>query len=376
MRAAEALARHPRAEEHAAEIAHHWYSAGPAGESSQAIAWARRAGDRAMRALAYEEAERLYRIALAALEWNDAPEPEVEAELRLALGEALKCAGDVEKAKETFSRAADLARELGSAELLTRAALGFAPRITYATQPEPDARVTRLLEEAITAWHGQDSGLHARALARRALAGLFGDVDQVHDFAERGLAMARRVGDVTTLRRVLATWLMLPHRDRHLRLSYATELVALAEDAADPETLAEGRLWRALGLLEHGDAAAMRAELHALSRLVAELRQPVWSWRINVLEACRAILDGRLQDAATRAHAALAAGQECLPYAAPVYFVGQMMIIGLLAGDPEPYATQYRTVFEGHPMYLALSPLYGSTPSSEISMPRGSSSSD
>src|SRR5262249_26324521 len=58
-------AAHP--EPHLAELAHHFSLALPAAASGKAVEYARRAGDQAMQQLAYEEAARLYQLALAAL---------------------------------------------------------------------------------------------------------------------------------------------------------------------------------------------------------------------------------------------------------------------------------------------------------------------
>ena len=52
---------------HLAEIAHHFLVAAPAADAEKAVDFARRAGDRASRLLAREEAARLYELALAAL---------------------------------------------------------------------------------------------------------------------------------------------------------------------------------------------------------------------------------------------------------------------------------------------------------------------
>src|SRR5262249_28929682 len=54
--AARALAADPRAEQVAQEIAHHWHAAGPGGEPAEAVAWARRAAERAAAMLAFEDA--------------------------------------------------------------------------------------------------------------------------------------------------------------------------------------------------------------------------------------------------------------------------------------------------------------------------------
>ena len=56
------------AEPHLAELAHHFFEATPGGDARKALEYAKRAGERAVRLLAYEEAARLYGLALQALE--------------------------------------------------------------------------------------------------------------------------------------------------------------------------------------------------------------------------------------------------------------------------------------------------------------------
>ena len=55
---------------HLAELAHHSFEAALGGDPDKAIEYARRAGDQAAAALAYEEAARLYQMGLEALELN------------------------------------------------------------------------------------------------------------------------------------------------------------------------------------------------------------------------------------------------------------------------------------------------------------------
>ena len=126
-RIAEALAVDPVAEERATEIAAHWIAAGEGGVPEQAVAWARRAGDRATRLLAHEEAARLYQSALTAYGWGTA-DPALHAEILLALGEAHKRAGERDKAKDAFRRTIVLAREQGSSALFTPRSAGACSR--------------------------------------------------------------------------------------------------------------------------------------------------------------------------------------------------------------------------------------------------------
>lgn len=116
--------------------------------------------------------------------------------------------------------------------------------MAFAEQPQTDPAVVRLLEEAIEAWEGRDSGLHACALVRLALARLFGDPQRNSVLADRAIAMARRVDEPEALRYVLAGTVagLLGPLDPSVRLALATELVQLAEDAGDLQSLAVARL--------------------------------------------------------------------------------------------------------------------------------------
>ena len=86
-----------------AELAHHYVEASRGGDSEAdaaqgstaelAVQYARDAGDLALRSLAYEEAARLYRMALAVLELHAPGDPERRIEMLLRLGEAEARAG-------------------------------------------------------------------------------------------------------------------------------------------------------------------------------------------------------------------------------------------------------------------------------------------
>jgi len=357
-RAARALAADPRGGD-AAAIAHHWVAAGPAGEPAEAVAWTRRAGDEALRVLAYEEAAQWYGRGLTALGWAGNDQPEVHAELLLGLGEALKRAGTSAEAKAAFEQAAAIGRATGSAELLTRAALGYAPAVSYAEQPAPDPAVVALLEEAIAAWEGRETSSHARALARLGHSLFFGDVERRDAALLAAEDMARRLGDESALRLAITAILMTPagHHDCGARLALSTELIRLADPARDLEALALGRFYRCAHLMEHGDAVVADAEIPAVSRLAAELRQPVWQWYAASLRVMPALRDGRFPEAEQAARDALEIGQAALPYAAPGYFIGHMLVSRILQGGPDDFTREYRSAFGLHPDPRSLVPL-------------------
>jgi predicted ATPase len=117
---------------HLAELAHHFFEAAPLGDVATAIDYACRAAEAAAGSLAYEEAARLYGMALMALELDEATEGGLVTELLRAEGDALARAGDLAGARETFFRAATSARRMGDARQLGRAALGYGGRFQWA----------------------------------------------------------------------------------------------------------------------------------------------------------------------------------------------------------------------------------------------------
>ena len=108
---------------HLAELAHHFVEAAAVGGAGKAVGYAERAGRRAMALLAYEEAARLFRMALAALGLARPPgEDQARCRLLVALGDALTRMGERQAAREELRLAASLARQYAMAEELGRAA--------------------------------------------------------------------------------------------------------------------------------------------------------------------------------------------------------------------------------------------------------------
>ena len=135
---------------------------------ARAVDYAARAAERAVAELAYEEAARLYEMAVTAHELQPGADARVRCELLLGLAAAQASANDMISAKETFVRAADIARGGGMAEQLARAALGYGGSIV--ALPADDARIVPLLEEALAAVGENGGVLRARLLARLACA--------------------------------------------------------------------------------------------------------------------------------------------------------------------------------------------------------------
>ena len=232
----QAYARAP--EEHAADLAHHLYQAGSAADAEKTVRYLTLAGQRALAAVAYEEGARLYRMALQALDLKEKPDEGQRCELLLALGEAQNKAGERDKAGEAFYQTAGIAREMGAAELLARAALGRGGRYLLGEiDLANDALLVPLLEEALNALGEQDNVLRARLLALLAALIHEGSPERGASLSQEGVEMARRIGDPAALAHALAGRQDAVWRPDNLeeRLTIATEIVRLAEEVGDKE---------------------------------------------------------------------------------------------------------------------------------------------
>jgi len=304
---------------HLAELAHHFFLAAPGGHGGRVVSYAERAGQRAIALLAYEEAARLFRMALAALGPGQSPEEDLaRCRLLLALGDALTRTGEREAAKDELRRAAGIARQHGMAEELGRAALAYTGRFTF-ERGASDRQVITLLEEARAMLADtEDAGpVRARVLARLAAA--------LRDQPDRGprdalsreaVALARTFNDPPTLAYALAGRGAALHGpdDPAERLAIAEELRAVARAAQDKEREQEGEEHRALVFLETGRIAEYRQALEAMQRLAAELGEPSARWHASTPQASLALLEGRFADAEALVESALRAGSSSEPW--------------------------------------------------------------
>jgi DNA-binding SARP family transcriptional activator/tetratricopeptide (TPR) repeat protein len=309
---------------HLGELAHHYAEAAPAGDVERAITYARRAGDRAADLLAFEEAARLYLLAIGLIDGGDFGEKVQLCELLIALGDVQARAGDMPSARESFLHASELADEVCSSELLARAALGYGGRFLF-TRAAEDDRVVPLLERARTALPHRDSPLRVRVLTRLGNAVSQQDPVLSQTLTGEALQMARRLGDPATRRFAIAGWLWATRAPTDLDQRWA--LTAELIDARDKEVAFEGHALRSIILLARGDIPAIRREFELMRGLAGELGQPSQRWWIAAHEAALALLEGRLTDAETAVERARQLGDRAQSYDAANYHHLQRFVL-------------------------------------------------
>ncbi|HYD50035.1 MAG TPA: AAA family ATPase, partial [Terriglobales bacterium] len=326
---------------HLAEMAHHFAEAAGAGEAVEAVHYCQRAGDHALTLLAYEEAARHYRRALACLELrpqDSTRHAEQRCQLLLSLGDAQWGAGELAAMRATFQAAAQTAEALPPQQrgaLLARAALGLGGRQQRA-HVAYDAAVVTLLEAAEATLPRHDSALRARVLARLAYA-LYaqpGSATRRQALCREAVAMARRAGDPHTLRWVLNDWRWALWGPDNLadRLRIADELIGMAERLGDRELLLTEHAWRLVDHLELGDIAAVRAELQVFTELADEIRLPWYHWYVSRFAALLATLEGRFAEAERLAADGLATAQRVQHQDSFLIYATQMMTVRVEQG--------------------------------------------
>ena len=228
----------------------------------------------------------------------------------LGLGEAHSKASEFDESRSAFQAAADLARAAGLGEHLARAALGLGRG--WIEQGTADPAIIAVLEEALTALPEADSAVRARLLGRLAMELHFSNQpDRCQALARQGVALARRLGDPSTLAFALNAhhWAQRGQDEVPELLAMADEIIHHAEASAELELALQGHSWRLVDLLELGQTETIDDEIAACASLADRLRQPFYRSWVAGLHPMRALMQGRFDDAERLARDALAAAE-------------------------------------------------------------------
>ncbi|HEY3139575.1 MAG TPA: AAA family ATPase [Acidimicrobiales bacterium] len=274
-----------------ADIAHHTLAAVPLVDPERAVVAGRRAADAARRAVAYDDAARLYEAVLPL-----APPDRGRCELLLELADARMRAGDVAAAQERCIEATELARALDQSDLVVAAALVYDDANWRAALHGGVAG--ELLRAALPLASDPGTALRVQAGLGRALA-LSGEGEEAERIAESTIAAARELGDPTSLLVAYGAALFTPWTPANidaLRL-YARELVEVARAENDLEWELGGLdklLYAAVMAGDLDEARAIAAHGRSLS---ARIGQPLFRVLDLQANALLALGEGRFAEA-------------------------------------------------------------------------------
>jgi DNA-binding CsgD family transcriptional regulator len=256
-------------------LTYHWSAAAAGGASAEACSWARRAGDDAMRVLAFEEAERLYGVALDNASGLD---PAQHAGLLLAMAAASVGCGHLAEARRACRSAADAGRRLGSPDLLADVALTLEPL----GDPTWDGDIYQWCTEALASQRLED-GTRVRLLARLAQAAFYsGRYTEADRVSAEALRFTEGAGELDLTTAALgARQLVRSGPDDVAELEHlAAQMIAAGTESARPELELRGRLWLIDTHWYTGRLAAIAAETARLQRCADHLSGPYPRWHV------------------------------------------------------------------------------------------------
>ena len=283
---------------HLAEVARHRVEASLPGDRARAVAACETAASVAWDALAFEEAVRLYRQALAAggEEIGEADRDRLE----LALAAALHLSGDMPGAQQTAAGVGRRAERRRDRLGLARTAL-----VMEATGvPEWDGEICRVCEQALSVSGAGDElpdDLRARVSARYAQALVYrGEYDRAGPVSRDALAAAEAAGDTVALVDALRARQLACCAPEGLaeRIVLAGRMLEAADALGSAWVEMWGRMWHIDTLFETGQLRLIQRELTDLSSCLDRLSGPVGRFQYLELAATLALATGRFAEAA------------------------------------------------------------------------------
>ena len=278
-----------------AELAHHWIAATRPSDLDKALCYARLAGDAARDALAPDDAIRWYQQALDLLTRKSPPDEHQRAELLAALGTQQSRAMQPEY-RDTLTRAASLAEELGDTDTLVQAALGFG----FAGGLVGVDAAKRVLRAALDATGADESSTRARLLAAYSEAHDAGlEWRERRDLALEAIDVARLAGDDTAFVEVLTTTFLTlatpEYRDQ--TIADVERAVAIADRLGDPYLRCTTRFPLLSSRYQRADLAGARTAIDDMATLTDQLKLPNELWMLAMTRTGGLLLGGHADDA-------------------------------------------------------------------------------
>ena len=285
------------------ELATHLYAAGHDHRDDAIDAW-RKAARRAIERLAFDDAFRNCRSALAAFGEGPKYEPLERFELLLECADAAFLAGLIDAGHGFCRDAFEIARGVDDAALMARAALTWGSAYVVGML---DKDLINALQLSLNALPVNDVALRARVQARLAAAMQPAlDPSEPMKLARDAITMARSIDDEETLYRVLraAISALMDFAPVTERIELNHEFQALAQRYGDVPAQFRCTLRLIIDATEAGDRELMDLTIENCMHLANQIGLPHYLWRAESVCAMRATLEGRFSDAQRRLDAA------------------------------------------------------------------------
>jgi class 3 adenylate cyclase/tetratricopeptide (TPR) repeat protein len=290
------------------ELATHWAAAVVSTNPGKALHYAQQAGERALAALAPDEAVRWYRQALELHAQAPGGDRMEHCELLIGLGSAQRQVGNP-SSRRTLLDAAQLAQEPDDADLLSRAVLANTRGFPSQFGVVDDERV-RTLQAAAQALPDRDPRrAHVLALLASELH-YGGEPARCRSLATEAIEIARAAGDEPALAQTLShsIWATAAPDTLEQRLPLIDELLDLARRMNDPFLSSLTAAALCSTGIETGDRSRIEAGLATGRTVAASLPHPSLGWAWLAAEATWSLAQGEVQTSEEWAIRTLRAG--------------------------------------------------------------------
>lgn len=336
------------------ELVHHLAEARTPDALRRAFDYACHGAQQAARGLGWEEAVRLYEIALDVGRRADLLDGARTVDLQLALARALRGAGDVPAARAYCTEVLEACRRTPNPAVTARAALIFAGTLPEWGRVEPAVRA--VLEEACRVGAALDDGTRARLQGR--LAGdliAANEVEQsarVFALCDEAAATARRANDPGALAIALtgtyfASAILGGRPD--VTVPSTQDILDAAEAGNEHEYIAAIRYARAATMLAIGEPEAFAGEIDGLATAAATSRAPEARWLAEALAGVRTTVQGRFDEAQEAIDRAFATGRRADQSNADGVHMSQRIMLHAFQGRLDPIADELETFVTEHP---------------------------
>lgn len=330
------------------QIAHHYHQAASVGYAEQAVVYALRAAESAVRMHAHEDALLHYDRAIETLKSGGLIHDERLARAYVLKGSALRQLGQIDRSIDVLLEAVNRTRVSGSAELLVDVLMFLAMTSQHVAQQH----IVPMLERALTLLPAADSVARAKALATLAFAQRTSvDKSRIQLLVDEALSMASRSCDGAARCACFNLTIMALRgnpQSLQRRLLLGQEYIAVARSTGSSELLAEAYQWQTLHYFEAGHLDALETQLDQYTSLGAA-RSGLHEYWAGSYRVTLALLRGEWTDVENRIEELLEIGTKTRRGDADGVYGAQMFALNRDLGRLHALAPQIKEIAASHP---------------------------